>query len=535
MSWTRRRFLKVAGTGVAVATGACGTTTGTGSDAGDAPDSAASDALDRVAPIDGAPIDTMPPFDAGGMDAFDASMDDAALDALDDVPADTGPYQCGPATDPAAHPELAIGNVPLNAASFPQGVMAGDALPDRAVLWTRYGGMRSLFVYVMELRSDGVVARVAYEAPVTPAGPLGIVHVDVPNLRPGAKYRYGFLERNGTTNVGRSRIGTFRTALDPRDNCTSLTFGGVSCNSGRQAGMMGDNVPALGQAANDDLDFFVHAGDHIYADFYGANGARTLTDYRNVYQQYWRFGGLSDVHASTTMYCTWDDHEVYNDWNIENVERNNRQPQLAAARQAFFEFRAFRRSTVDADRIWRGFKWGRVVELFILDTRGERRPSMDQYLGRAQMDWLKRALSQSNAVFKLVVTSKPITGRVPLADESMRGEFWEAYRPAREELLGHITNNNIDGVVFLSGDIHTGMLSRVEAVGPYRNLREVCMGPACSGDQSGAIDCSAAGQNEIIVHRFNYTRFHANPTARTLRVEFIGEGGGVICGNTITV
>jgi alkaline phosphatase D len=522
MKWTRRRFLKVAG--VAVGTSACGTTTtGNGGDVADT----------NAALADwNASLDSNTGVDARlEMDATDGAFD-AALDAqLDARVGDAGrcaPTDAGPT--PGARPDLGFASIPLSA-NFPQGVMAGDALPRRAMVWTRYAGMRSLVLRVVETLRDGTVIDIAFEGPVTTTTALDFVHFDVTGLQTNTFYKYAFIERDAAgANIGRSRVGRFRTALEPGDACTVLTFGGVSCNSGRQAAMMGDAVPALGQAANDNLDFFIHAGDHIYADF---TNATTLADYRDVYSRYWRFDGLSDVHASTALYTTWDDHEVYNDWNIENVERNGRQAQLDGARQAFFEFRAFRRNATDPDRIWRGFRWGDVVELFVLDVRGERRPSIDQMISRAQMDWLKRGLSTSTAVFKLVVTSKPITGRVPLADESMRADFWEAFRPQREELLGHIVTNDIPGVVFLSGDIHTGMLSRVEAAGPYRNLREVCMGPACSGDQDGTISCGGTGQNEIVVHRFNYTRFRADPVARTLRVEFIGEGGGVICSQTI--
>ena len=46
----------------------------------------------------------------------------------------------------------------------------------------------------------------------------------------------------------------------------------------------------------------------------------------------------------------------------------------------------------------------------------------------------------------------------------------------------------------------------------------------------GLVDCSAAGQNEVVVRRLNYTRFRADPAARTLQVDFIGTGGDVICG-----
>ena len=71
------------------------------------------------------------------------------------------------------------------------------------------------------------------------------------------------------------------------------------------------------------------------------------------------------------------------------------------------------------DRIWRSFRWGHSAEVFVLDCRGERRPSTRSvnptresvYISRAQMDWLKAGLRASPAVFKFIVNSVPIYGR----------------------------------------------------------------------------------------------------------------------------
>ena len=62
---------------------------------------------------------------------------------------------------------------------------------------------------------------------------------------------------------------------------------------------------------------------------------------------------------------------------------------------------------VAATRMWRSFRWGRTLELFVLDTRGERRPSTRhtphaEYLSPAQFAWLTDGLARSDAAFKFV-------------------------------------------------------------------------------------------------------------------------------------
>lgn len=452
----------------------------------------------------------------GGNDAGQDIGEDAGV-ALDGGRTDGGCTSDEPSPGEPIE-DVELGSIPVNRAMFPLGVMAGDVLTDRAMLWTRYDGDRPLAVRVVETDRMGMRLRRAYEGTVTPSG-AGFARVDVPGIRPGRFYRYAFLEQDGARFTGRSRVGRFRAAPSA-GACDVVTFGGASCNNRN-----GAPFEPLTHAADAELDFFIHCGDHVYAD-----SANTLAEYRGVYDNYWRVAGLHDVHASTGLFTTWDDHEVFNNWNPETISG----ARLTAATRAFFEHRAFRRHPEDPDRIWRKFRWGRTAEIFMLDVRSERLPSTRdtasaQFISPAQLRWLKNSLRDSDAVFKFVVTSKPITGRV--SDDLTRSDFWEGYPAQREDLLSFIVDNDIEGLWFLSGDVHYAAIARVEARGPYSRLREVYMGPAGSGDPGG-VTCDGTGQSEVTIRRLNYARFVADPMARTLTISFIGAGGGVICRRT---
>ncbi len=463
------------------------------------------------------------------MDAPDVDVATIDVPSRRDVVArdssDAGPTQCEP-DDPMVgppDPNLELGSITFNGVDFPLGVMAGDALPTRAMMWTRYDGAHPLVLRVVEINAADALIRVVFERDVTPAAG-GFVHVDVSGLQPSRRYRFAFLEKQGARFVGRSRLGRVRTAPSA-NSCGVINFGGTSCNI-----LGGAPFAALQHAATEKLDFFIHAGDHIYAD--GGTDATNLAEYRNKYEQYWQVDGLRDLHASAGLICTWDDHEVKNNWNAETIENTLAgRTQLAAATRTFFEHRAFRRHAVVPDRIYRSFKWGQTAEIFVLDCRGERKPSTRggpraEFISPEQLAWLQAGLRASTAVFKFVVTSKPITGRVAM--DLARDDFWEGFPAQREALLRFVTDQDIKGLWFLSGDVHYGCICRVERAGPYSRLREVYMGPSGSGDP-GIVDCDPGGQDDAIVRRLNYTKFRADPVSKMLDIWIVGVDNNVLC------
>ncbi len=517
VSLTRRGFIKVSATTVAVAAACGSSTTEDGAlTEGDA-------ALpDTTSGVDGASVDAFTPDAApdapDAPDVRDAREPDAAARCVRE---DAGIVEPGD-----AGAEVDFTSLTVDADAFPVGVMGGDALPDAAMAWTRYTGSARVVLRVLEMNGLGGIVRVAHEAPVTPTA-AGFAHVDVRGLRPDRPHRFAFLVQEGTKLVARSRMGRFRTA--PRaGSCDVLEFGGTSCNV-----LGGAPFAPLRHAADANLDFFLHCGDHTYAD--GGDDALTLAQYRAKYNAYWQVPGLLELHASGGLYTTWDDHEVFNNWNPETIDDTQAgRDRLAAARQTFFEYRAFRRHATVPNRLWRSFQWGNTAEVFMLDCRGERRPSTRatadaQFISVAQLEWLKAGLLASTAVFKFIVTSKPITGRSTMDLE--RSDFWEGYPAQRTKVLRHIVDNKIRGVWFLSGDVHFGAIAKVEASGAFSALREVYMGPAGSGDP-GAVDCAPGGQYDATIRRLNYARFRADPFARTLDISFIGSEGNVLCKKT---
>lgn len=415
--------------------------------------------------------------------------------------------------DPSALERRRILALPYEKSAFPMGAQAGDVRDDRAVLWTRVRARASWGLVVIELA--GSESRIAYEGPVS-VDDDGFVQHELTGLRSGARYRYSFVRTVRGMPVARGAGGRFRAAIHS-DSDESISFGGTSCTSAQ----WGSEFDTLRRAALcDELAFFVHAGDHVYAD-----EARTLDAFRSVYERTFSRTGLRALHESTSLYVVWDDHEVHNNWDGETVEPQR----LAAARRAFLEHHAWTGGWQRPRRLYERFRWGQTVELFVIDARGERRPSTRatpsaQYVSSEQLEWLIDGLRSSPARFKCVVNSVPIA-RFEGLFNAAESDRWQGYPAQRARLLESI--RDVSGVWFLSGDFHLGCVAHVERSGPDRRLIEVLMGPGGQLPNPMA-SLLAPPQYEFATSDSNWVRFDADARSGVMGVRFFNESGSEI-------
>jgi phosphodiesterase/alkaline phosphatase D-like protein len=441
--------------------------------------------------------------------------------ARGDTGGDAGALPPEPVRPPSSPPEPVfvdgedLDALPLMSAAFPYAVMAGDATSTKAVLWTRFLGKGTLHVQIEE--EGGPEGKAVVSRPVTAAelGEAGFVHVDAEGLRSGVRHRYAFFVVSGGKPVGRSPVGFVRAAI-AEDALEVVTFGGTSCTH-----QDGAPYPVLESAAKKRLDFFLHGGDHVYCD--AGTDAVTLSEYRAKYGLGWDARGMKQLHSSTGMITAWDDHEFLNNFDPETIGATR----LRTALRAYFEHRAQRRDPAAPNRGWRGFVWGKTLELLVLDTRTERKPSTRttskaQFLSPAQMAWLQDRLAKSEAVFKFVLTSVPMS-KFPAA-AAAQSDKWEGYAAQRNEILDFIQTKALKGVWWLSGDLHFGSVGGLEATGPRRAMREILMGP---GGRPAGSPTLPATQFDRVVSATNYTVLRADPVKRELTVEFFGASGSL--------
>ena len=187
--------------------------------------------------------------------------------------------------------------------------------------------------------------------------------------------------------------------------------------------------------------------------------------------------------AEVPMLVQWDDHETHNNWYpgqlLDDDRYTVKSASLLAARsrQAFFDYMPIRTDPSGQMRIYRTIERGPALDVFFLDMRTYRGPNgaNDQtvmgpdtaYLGTGQMLWLKRALLNSEATWKVIASDMPLGLVVPGGDgifeNSSNGDG-----PARGReleiagLLRFIRDNNVRNVVWLTADVHYAAAHRYD-------------------------------------------------------------------------
>jgi alkaline phosphatase D len=320
-------------------------------------------------------------------------------------------------------------------------------------------------------------------------------------------------------------VGTFRTA--PSSNATgsspiSFIWGGDlgGQNYCRNAKEGGYSIFASMQSLNP--DFFIANGDMIYADStctsqgptYRNNinnqnmtwtnipgdfkaisdpsvGWNNVTEVRSIYTDHWKYNRndtyFKEFLKNVSMYSQWDDHEVIDNfgskwpyWNLGNMDRTGYPRIVREGTDAFFYYSPIDRdnnnTNDDGDkRIYRSFNWGEHLDLFLIDGRSYRSQnhladapdSNKTMLGAEQLGWLKQALINSNATWKVISSDVPISiptaGRnasIPGRDGWANGDsrfdysYYTGFERELTDLFTLIDEQNIKNIVFITTDVH---------------------------------------------------------------------------------
>lgn len=272
-------------------------------------------------------------------------------------------------------------------------------------------------------------------------------------------------------------------------------------------------------------------GDTMYS-----SGTRVLDGFRIRWARNLGNPGYRGLRQNTSVYATWDDHEVANNWDPETIE----EPILSLAAQTFFESLPIRRHPTAPNRIWRSTRWGQTAEVFILDSRSERRPSTRlrgdaQYLSRAQMDWLKSGLAASPCAFKVILNSVPITN-FPSVFDVVSNDRWEGYWEARQEILSFLENERVEGVLWLSGDFHFASCGRVSPAGATGSRAvEFLVGPGAQDPNPLWAALVGDPQFDFASGTNNYAVFDLDPAARTATITYHDKDGAAFATKTYDV
>lgn len=375
-----------------------------------------------------------------------------------------------------------------------QGVAVGDVSSQSALLWLRTDGPASVQIewatvsrWERASKLATVVAPVLRTVSITTTSETDYtLTIPLEGLSPATRYRYHVLVGSAdqtTRQVPASLVakGEFSTLPDEKTSA-AVTFAWSGDLGGQKRCRQGaGGYPIFDIIRRQHPDFFLFLGDTIYSDDIcpsppnepGADfKATTLQTYR-VRHRYQRGAeALRQFLETTPVYVVWDDHEVRNNFAGPFEE------QMPAGRQALREYWPIASPVDDPHRLYRRVRYGADLELFILDTRQYRSRNADPdgptktMLGAAQLAWLLDGLRTSTAIWKVIVTSVPLSipkggdATVPGNDGWAGGPDGTGFEWERRVMVDTILSSKLKNVVFLAGDVH---LAQVNAYDPDRD------------------------------------------------------------------
>lgn len=404
------------------------------------------------------------------------------------------------------------------AATLAGGPMAGPATATRVGVWLMTDAPAQV---QLEYWPHGQPDAARRSAPVAASPERGhTARVDLDGLQAATRYAYRVLLDGTAVELG--ELPAFTTAPADPGAPRELVIATGSCNYVPDPPYevtqhsFGAGFEIFDTIAARRPDVMLWLGDNIYyrdVDLVPADGATTRMHRRWAATR--GFAPLQGLLRTGQHVAIWDDHDY-------GPDNSNRDFALKATALKLFQ------------DYWANPGYGlpgvpgiftRVplgdVELFLLDDRYYRdhdaaADPARTMLGAAQLEWLKVALRDSRATFKLVVNGSRMLSDRP-SPEQRGGEGWHNFPRERQAFLDWLATERIDGVLFLSGDIHYTHLTERERPGTYA-LTELTCSPLTARVHPRPFPVREVPGTLVTQRNFCTLEFSGPASARLLRV-----------------
>ncbi|MFI9045745.1 alkaline phosphatase D family protein [Streptomyces sp. NPDC053427] len=375
------------------------------------------------------------------------------------------------------------------------GVQVGDVTTSSGLVWVRSD--RPARMVVQTAATESFRGARTWHGPVVGAGTDFTGVTSLHGLPSGEQIHYRVLlaDPDDPRRGGEPVTGTFRTAPERRAERIRFHWSGDLAGQG-----WGINPDRGGYRIYEDMrrrdpDFFLCSGDNIYADNpitervtlpdgriwrnvtteEKAKVAETLGEFRGAFRYNLLDDNLRRFNAQVPTITQWDDHEVHNNWYpgqlLDDDRYTVKDADVLSARslRAFSEYFPIRTLRADrGGRVYRVVRHGPLLDVFVLDMRryrnanspGRQTDDRQGILGAEQLRWLKRELSRSRAVWKVIASDMPLGLVVPdgKTDFEAVAQGDPGAPLGRElqlaELLRHIKHERVTGTVWLTTDVH---------------------------------------------------------------------------------
>jgi len=294
------------------------------------------------------------------------------------------------------------------------------------------------------------------------------IHFELRELQPATRYYYR-VEYRTSENAASNKSDMFSFVTAPKaDQRTAVKFHLTTC---QDLGGFGTYVPMAAQKP----DFVISDGDNVYYD--GQGQARNVAEAWQAYQQMFGLPPMKEYYRHVSGYFLKDDHDFrFNDCDpyMKGVWVNAAKKGSPKAR--FTETQGNRKLDVNwltaeegaqvfrdvfpmSAKPYRTFRWGKGIQLWLLENREFRSPNdmpdgpEKTIWGAEQKAWLKQTLLACDADFRIIVSPNPIVGpdRILKGDNqaNLNGFWYEG-----QAFLDWLTEQRLNNVVLMNGDRH---------------------------------------------------------------------------------
>ncbi len=262
----------------------------------------------------------------------------------------------------------------------------------------------------------------------------GLVRLHAEGLAAGRRYYYA-VEIDGS--LDRTRTGRVRT-FPVGPNSFEIAIGSDA--------RVGSNGAVFDAIRDIDPLLYVIPGDLHYGDV--GDPERGL--FEDVFDLTLQQPAQAALYASVPVAYVWDDHDFAGDGSGPST------PSAPVAQETFRRYVPHYPLAGDESAIYQSFSIGRV-HFILTDGRSARsdvtKPddSLKTMLGEEQKAWFFEELLDTRDQYPLIVWVNPLPW---ISEQTPGADDWGGYTTERQEIADFVADNNIDGLMMISGDAH---------------------------------------------------------------------------------
>jgi alkaline phosphatase D len=299
----------------------------------------------------------------------------------------------------------------------------------------------------------------------------------ITGLKPDTAYKFTVETRVSSKTDG-TLSGAFRTA-PPEDVNAAVDFAMISCQKYEK------RDDSHGYHLYDAIrtfapHFYLSVGDNVYYD-----SDFPVVNSQAIGRHHWhRMFSLSRVVECTRAvpgYWMKDDHDSYSndDW-----------PGMIDEKMLPFTWeeglKLFPEQVPFPKRPYRTFRWGRGLEVFLLEGRDYRSANnlpdgpTKTIWGPVQKEWLKHGVASSKAQWEIIISPTPVVG--PDRGNKHDNHANDAFTQEGNEIRKWVAENTRHDTFFFNGDRHW----QYHSVDPSTKVEEFSCGAASDAHASGS-------------------------------------------------